>query len=76
MRAADVDSGEPVALRVSTGGRHLQVETPFNEAAYPWTTAGLTLIALVMVMASWHTSAWLARRRQRWLPAELSRTRR
>jgi hypothetical protein len=74
--ATGVDSGDRLALRVSDGGRRLQLETPFYGGVYEWTAAGLALIALAIVMSSWRSSAGLGRQRKQWLPAELTRPRR
>lgn len=70
--ASGVDQGDRIALRVSEGGRRLQLETPFYAAVYPWTAASLVLMAVVIVMFSWRP--WdSGLRLKRWLPAELSR---
>ena len=71
-----VDRGDRLALRVSDGGRRLQLETPFYGAVYPWTAAALTFIAVVIVVSSWRSSAGSGRQGKRWLPGELSRPRR
>jgi hypothetical protein len=73
--AAGVDSGDRLALRVSDGGRRLQLETPFDAGVYQWTAAALALIALTIVMSSW-SSVGPGRPRKQWLPAELTRPRR
>ncbi len=70
--ASGVDQGDRVALRVSDGGRRLQLETPFYAAVYPWTAAALALMAFVVVIFSWRQSG-SAGQLKRWLPAELSR---
>jgi hypothetical protein len=70
--ASGVDRGDRIALRVSEGGRRLQLETPFYGAVYPWTAAGLALIALVIVAFS-RRSSDSSGQLKRWLPAELSR---
>jgi hypothetical protein len=74
--ATGVDSGDRLALRVSDGGRRLQLETPFYAAVYMWTAVALALIAFVVVMSSWRSSAWPDRAGKQWLPAELRRPRR
>lgn len=71
--ATGVDGADRVALRISDGGRRLQLETPFYGAVYPWTAAALTLIAFVLAMSSWRSQARSGRQVKRWLPAELSR---
>lgn len=53
--ATGVDNGDRLALRVSDGGRRLQLETPFYAALYTWTAVALTAIALVIVMSSWRS---------------------
>jgi hypothetical protein len=68
-----VDRGDRLALRVSDGGRQLQLETPFYGAVYPWTAAGLTLAALVLAVSSRRSQASSGRQVKRLLPAELSR---
>ncbi len=70
--ASGVDRGDRLALRVSDGGRRLQLETPFYRPVYPWTAAALATMALVIAISSRRSSE---RRGQfkRWLPAELSR---
>jgi hypothetical protein len=74
--ATGVDSGDRLGLRVSDGGRRLQLETPFYAAVYSWTAAALAVIALLIVMSSWRSTAWLHRERKKWLPAELRRSHR
>jgi hypothetical protein len=73
--ATGVDSGDRLALRVSEGGRRLQLETPFYAAVYTWTAVGLAAIALMVVMLSWG-AVGAGREGKRWLPAELRRPRR
>lgn len=70
-----VDRGDRLALRVSDGGRRLQLETPFYGAVYSGTAVTLALIALLVAMSSRRSSAGLRRHRQ-WLPGELRRPRR
>jgi hypothetical protein len=72
--ATGVDSGDRLALRVSEGGRRLQLETPFYAAVYTWTAVGLAAIALMVVMSSWG-AVGAAGEGKRWLPAELRRRR-
>jgi hypothetical protein len=74
--ATGVDSGDRLALRVSDGGRRLELETPFYAGVYEWTAAALVLIALAIVMSSWRSPAGLGRQHKQWLPAELTRPRR
>jgi Mn2+/Fe2+ NRAMP family transporter len=74
--ATGVDSGDRLALRVSDGGRRLQLETPFYAAVYTWTAVALTLIALVVVMSSWRSYSGAGLAGKQWLPAELRRPRR
>ncbi|HEY5050773.1 MAG TPA: hypothetical protein VII50_07710 [Acidothermaceae bacterium] len=74
--ASGVDSGDRLALRVSDGGRQLQLETPFYTAVYRWTAVGLTAIALVVVLSSWRSAAGPTGEGKQWLPAELRRPRR
>jgi hypothetical protein len=74
--ASGVDRGDRLALRVSDGGRRLQLETPFYGAVYPWTATALTLIAFVIMVSSWRSLPGSGRQVKRWLPAELSRPRR
>jgi predicted small integral membrane protein len=74
--ANGVDRGDRLAVRVSDGGRRLQLETPFYGALYPWTAAALASIAVLIGASSWHSSAVAGRRRKQWLPAELTRPRR
>jgi hypothetical protein len=71
-----VDRGDRLGLRVSDGGRRLQLETPFNGAVYPWTAASLTLTAFVIAMVSRRSSAGQGSAARHWLPAELRRPRR
>ena len=68
-----VDSGDRLGVRVSDGGRRLQLEEQFNGAVYPWTAAALTLIAFVIAMSSWRSSAGRGSPSRNWLPAELRR---
>ena len=70
--ASGVDRGDRIALRVSDGGRRLQLETPFYRAVYPWTAAALAVLALVIGISSGR-SPDSAGQLKRWLPAELSR---
>jgi hypothetical protein len=74
--ASGVDRGDRLALRVSDGGRQLQLETPFYGAVYPWTAAALTLMAFVVMVSSRRSLAGSGRQVKRWLPAELRRPRR
>jgi heme exporter protein D len=74
--ATGVDSGDRLALRVSDGGRRLQLATPFYAALYTWTAVGLAAIALVIVMSSWRSFVGSVGESKRWLPAELRRPRR
>jgi hypothetical protein len=71
--ASGVDRGDRLGLRVSDGGRRLQLETPFYGAVYPWTAAGLTLAAFVIAVSSRRSQARSGRPFKRLLPAELSR---
>ena len=70
-----VDRGDRLALRVSDGGRRLQLETPFYGAVYSGTAVAMTLVALLVAMSSRRSSVGL-RRHKHWLPAELRRPRR
>lgn len=74
--ASGIDSGDRLGLRVSNGGRRLQLETPFYAAIYTWTAVGLVLIALSISMTSWRAFAWSDGSGKPWLPAELRRPRR
>lgn len=74
--ATGVDSGDRLALRVSDGGRRLQLETPFYAALYTWTAVALTAIALGIGVASWRSFAGSIGESKRWLPGELRRPRR
>ena len=72
---AGVDRGDRVGLRVSNDGRRLQLQTSFYGAIYPWTAAVLALLAGLILMSPWRSSARPGRPRKRWLPAELARPR-
>jgi hypothetical protein len=74
--ANGVDRGDRLGLRVSDGGRRLQLEIPFYGAIYPWTAAALALLAGLISMSPWRSSGGLGRQRKKWLPAELTRPRR
>ncbi len=45
-----VDRGDRLALRVSTDGRRLLLETPWLSTMYPATAAALALIGLVLLL--------------------------
>ena len=74
--AEGVDRGDRLGVRVSDGGRRLQLETPFYGAIYPWTAAALALIAGLVLMSPVRSSGESGRSRKQWLPAELTRPRR
>ena len=58
--AAGVDQGDRLGMRVSEGGRRLQLETQFYGAVYLGTAITLILIALLIAMASWRSPEGLA----------------
>ncbi len=70
-----VDRGDRLGLRVSDGGRRLQLQTPFYGPVYPWTAVVLAGIATLIAMSSWRSSSTAGRQRKQWLPAELTRPR-
>jgi hypothetical protein len=74
--ANGVDRGDRLGLRVSDGGRRLELETPFYGAIYPWTAAALALLAGLILMSPRRSSGAAGRQRKQWLPAELTRPRR
>jgi hypothetical protein len=73
--ADGVDRGDRLGLRVSDGGRLLQLETPFYGPVYPGTAAALAGIAVLIMVSSWRSPSATRRQRKQWLPAELTRPR-
>ncbi len=71
--AAGVDQGDRLGVRVSEGGRRLQLETQFYGAVYLGTAITLTLVALLIAMVSWRSPEMASWRGKHWLPAELRR---
>lgn len=74
--AAGIDRGDRLGVRVSDGGRRLQLETHFYGAVYLGTAITLTLIALLIAMSSWRSPEGTGWEEKHWLPAELRRPRR
>lgn len=70
-----VDRGDRLGLRVSDGGRRLQLQTAFYRPVYPWTAVVLAGIAVLITVSSWRSSSATGRQRKQWLPGELTRPR-